>query len=256
MDFRIRLEGSSMKEAVIIGHRGARFEAPENTLPGFRYVMNFGLGAVEFDVRLSADGELMVIHDETVDRTTNGAGKVADLTVDELRSLDARATFPEWNEPCIIPTLNEVLNLVAGLNYVMIEIKSDTKDRLERIVPAIIDAINKRNLDERVTLTSFLPEALAIAQREAPGIRRGYIGRWDEQHYLDMAVELGCLQVDVCHLTADHNLVAEAKSQGMRIVGWPTNSQEELDSVLSFEPHFFCTDSPALLRQLHVPTRA
>lgn len=245
-----------MKEVGIIGHRGARFEAPENTLPGFRYAMNLGLGAVEFDVRLSADGELMVIHDETVDRTTNGAGKVADLTVDELRSLDARAAFPEWDEPCIIPTLDEVLDLVAPMDLVMIEIKSDTTDRLERIVPAIIAAVNGRNLGERVTLTSFLPEALAIAQREAPGIGRGYIGRWDEQHYLDAAVKLGCLQVDVCHLTADHNLVAEAKSQGMRIVGWPTNSQDDLDSVLAFNPHLFCTDSPALLRQLHVPSSA
>jgi glycerophosphoryl diester phosphodiesterase len=245
-----------MNEVVIIGHRGARFEAPENTLPGFRYALELGLDAVEFDVRMSADGDLLVMHDETVDRTTNGHGNVADLTLADLRALDARAAFPDWDEPCIIPTLDEVLDLVGHLGELLIEIKSDAQARLERIVPETVATITRRGLGERVTLTSFAPEALAIAQREAPDIRRGYIGKWDERQYLNTAIELACLQVDVCHPTGDHALVSEAKSRGMRVVGWPTNSQEDLESVLSFSPDLFCTDRPSLLRDLYAQSRA
>src|SRR5687768_9710541 len=85
---------------ILLGHRGARFEAPENTLPGFRYAIDLGLEAVEFDLRLTRDGEVVVIHDETVDRTTNGTGAVADLTLGEVQRLDARSIFPDWPESC------------------------------------------------------------------------------------------------------------------------------------------------------------
>jgi glycerophosphoryl diester phosphodiesterase len=85
---RYVFEGTAM---ILIGHRGGRFEAPENTLPGFRYALDLGLEAVEFDLRLTRDGQVVVIHDSTVDRTTNGTGAVADLTLAEIQALDARA---------------------------------------------------------------------------------------------------------------------------------------------------------------------
>src|SRR5690625_794500 len=118
-----------------MGHRGARFEAPENTVPGFRYAVGLGLSAVEFDVRLTKDDELVIIHDDTVDRTTNGAGRVADMTLSELQSLDARFRFPYWSEPCTIPTLVDVLNEVGSMETLEIEIKRDEPERLERLVP-------------------------------------------------------------------------------------------------------------------------
>jgi glycerophosphoryl diester phosphodiesterase len=238
----------------IVGHRGARFEAPENTLPGFRYAVELGLRSVEFDVRMTADEQLVIIHDDTVDRTTNGAGKVSDLTLSEIRALDARSIFPDWPEPCFVPTLAEVLDIVQELPDVIIEIKSDTEERQDRIVPATIAEIRRRDIVNRVTITSFNPYALEIAQREAPMIRRGYIGKWDTEHFLDRSVEIGCGQADVHHPTGSHELVSKAKSLGMRVICWPTNSREELDNVLTFDPDLFCTDSPTLLRALYAET--
>ena len=98
----------------LIGHRGARFEAPENTLAGFRHAIELGLSAVEFDVRVTRDNELVVIHDATVDRTTDGTGEVSSFSLAELRELDARAEFSDWPEVCQIPTLSEVLDVVEG----------------------------------------------------------------------------------------------------------------------------------------------
>jgi glycerophosphoryl diester phosphodiesterase len=236
---------------IIIGHRGARFEAPENTLPGFRYALDLGLSAVEFDIRMTSDGHLVVIHDATVDRTTNGTGDVSSFTLAEIQALDARSIHTEWPEPCTVPTFSDVLDVVQVLPELLVEIKGDAPERLDRIVPATIAEIRHRNIEDRVTLTSFDPYALEIAKRTAPEIRRGYIGKWDNRDFLDTAVRLDCRQIDANHISADRGLVTRAHALGMRVVGWPTNSQEDLDSVLQLRPAFACTDSPTLLTELY-----
>ena len=236
----------------IIGHRGARFEAPENTIPGFHYAIDLGLSAVEFDIRMTSDNQLVIIHDATVDRTTNGEGPVSSLTLADIQALDARAAFPDWPEPCIVPTFGEVLDVVEILPELFIEIKGDTPERLDQIVPAAIAEILGRDIVDRVTLTSFDPYALELVQRLAPQIRRGYIGAWDSQEYLDTAVRLGAAQADANHTSADRGIIAKVHSLGMRVVGWPTNSQEDLDSVLTLEPNHICTDSPTRINELYV----
>lgn len=235
---------------LIIGHRGARCEAPENTVPGFRHAIVLGLSAVEFDIRMTRDEQLVVIHDAMVDRTTNGVGEVASFNVAEIQALDARSIFPEWPEPCVVPTFGEVLDAVQSLPDLLIEIKSDAPGRLEQIVPATVAEVLRRKIDDRVTITSFDPFALELAQRLAPQIRRGYIGNWDSREFLDTAVRLDCAQIDVRTATADRGLVAKARSLGMRVVGWPTNSQEDLDSVMALDADMFCTDNPMLLMAL------
>lgn len=234
----------------MIGHRGARFEAPENTVPGFRYALGLGLQAVEFDVRMTKDEQLVVIHDATVDRTTDGSGEVASFSLAEIQALDARSAFPDWPEPCRVPAFAEVLDVVGHLPELLIEIKGDAPARLDRVVPKTVAEIRSRGIEHQVTITSFDPYALELAHREAPEIRRGYIGRWDAPDFLETAVRLGCAQIDANHTTADRGLVAKARSLRMRIVGWPTNSQEDLDSVRTLEPELFCTDRPTLLTRL------
>lgn len=235
----------------IMGHRGARFEAPENTVPGFRYAVQLGLSSVEFDVRLSADDELVIIHDETVDRTTNGTGRVADMSLNELKSLDARGSFPDWPEPCTIPTLADVLDEVGGMATIEIEIKSDEADRLERLVPILIDEIRRRGIEQQVRITSFDPTALELAQRSAPEIRRCFIGNWDSPEFLETAIRLECTRAGVHHPKANHDIVKAAQERGLEVCCWPTNSAEALESALSFQPDIICTDAPTLITQLH-----
>jgi glycerophosphoryl diester phosphodiesterase len=238
----------------MIGHRGARFEAPENTVPGFRYALGLGLQALEFDIRMTKDEQIVVIHDATVDRTTNGTGDVSSFTLAEIQALDARSIFPDWPEPCRVPTFAEVLDVVGHLPELLVEIKGDAAERLDVIVPKMIVEIRSRRIGKSVTITSFEPYALELARREAPEIRRGYIGRGDIQEFLDTAVRLDCAQIDANHTTADRALVATARSLRMRVVGWPTNSQEDLDSVRTLAPALFCTDRPTLLTELSVAT--
>ena len=111
--------------ALIFGHRGASGYAPENTLEAFALAMEMGADGFELDVHLSKDGELIVIHDETVDRTTNGTGRIMDLTLDEIKKLDASNHVPGYHN-VRIPTLGEVFDLVKDTTHIVnVEIKTD-----------------------------------------------------------------------------------------------------------------------------------
>ncbi|MGN6485630.1 MAG: glycerophosphodiester phosphodiesterase [Thermomicrobiales bacterium] len=234
----------------VIGHRGARFEAPENTLAGFAHAIVLKVEAVEFDVRLSRDGELVVIHDATVDRTTDGSGAVSSFTAAELVALDARAGFADVAMPCGVPAFDEVLDLLAPSNLgMMIEIKQDTPEQEERIVVGVLERLQARDLTDRATITSFDPVALEIVARKAPGQRRGFIGAWDSDTFLDTALRLGCVQADMHHTTASAAMVAKAHAAGLTVVGWPCNTPEEVALLTGWGVDAVTSDAPTLVRE-------
>ena len=233
----------------IVGHRGARFEAPENTLPGFQHAIDLGLPIYELDVHLSADNEVVVIHDYTVDRTTNGTGTVAEMTVAELQALDARSIFPDWPEPCFIPTLRQALELAGTSILTLIEIKRTTLERSDIIVPKVIAEIRRLGLTDHARIIGFDPYALSIAQREAPEIKRHLIGDWNDEHFLKEAHELEVVQIEAHHPTADRALVARAREEGFSIGAWQTNTIEDLESVLELDPDVLSSDNPTFIRQ-------
>ncbi|MGC4107896.1 MAG: glycerophosphodiester phosphodiesterase family protein [Thermomicrobiales bacterium] len=233
----------------VIGHRGARFEAPENTLAGFAHAIALGLPAVEFDIRLSRDGELMVIHDATVDRTTNGAGEVSSFTAGELAALDARSGFTEVALPCGVPTFDQVLDLLGPVGMAMfVEIKKDSPEREERIVAGVLERLRARGLADRATITSFDPVALEFVVREAPDQRRGYIGAWDSDAFLDTALRLGCAQADMHHVSASADMVRKAHDAGLTVVGWPCNTQDEVDRLIGWGVDAATSDAPTFVR--------
>lgn len=234
----------------LIGHRGARFEAPENTLPGFRYALGLELDAFEFDIHMTRDGQLVVIHDASIDRTTSGTGLVAELTLDEIQAFDARADFPDWPEPCTVPTFKQVLDDVGSVPYLEVEIKRDAPERIEIVVPKVIEAIRAYAVSDQVYITSFDLHALAVAQRSAPEIRRGLIGAWDGDRYRDLATELGVSLAGIPYATGRPELVRWAKSAGLRVTGWPTNSSEALERAIEFGIDAICTDCPTTIRSL------
>lgn len=151
----------------VIAHRGNSAHAPENTLESFRQAVQLGVDGIEFDVRLAADRELVVIHDPTVDRTTNGTGHVARLTLLELRGLDAGHRFgppayPYRGRGIQIPTVAEVLEATAPLQ-VIIEVKA-----IEAAEP-LLALLQSRREQERVTVGSFVARALLPFRRS--GVR-------------------------------------------------------------------------------------
>jgi glycerophosphoryl diester phosphodiesterase len=231
---------------LLFGHRGAKGEAPENTLSGFAYARRIGVQAFELDVRLSADGELVVIHDEDVDRTTNGHGRVRDFPARQLANLDARAAFPEWPEQAGVPTLVDVLDAFGDVSAFQIEIKSDTRAVLEVVCPKLVDLIDRSGIGDRAEVASFDPGALEIARRIAPDLPRAYIGRYDDPSYLATALELECVGACIPHRTSSKETVREARAHGLHVTGWLGNTAEELQMLLDWGVDSITTDVPSL----------
>ena len=230
---------------LLFGHRGARGEAPENTLPGFAYARRAGVAAFELDVRLTADGRLAVIHDATVDRTTFSSGPVAGFTAAELVSLDARRSFPDWPEPAGVPLLEDVLDVYAATIRFAVEIKHDESARLERAGELVIAAIERYRLAGRVTVTSFAAEALEVVRRLAPDIPRAFIGAYDTPQFLETALRLECAQADIPLSRSSVEVVREAQARGLRVVGWLGNTADDLAALVAWGVDGITTDYPS-----------
>jgi len=233
---------------ILYGHRGARCEAPENTLTGFRHALRRGITAFEFDVHLCADDQLVVIHDATVDRTTDGHGPVAQMTVSELARLDARSIFPDWPEPAWVPTLGEVLEVIAHVEHMEIEIKTDRPDRLDRVAELVLAAIRRFDIGPRATVTSFDPVALEAVARLAPEQRRGFIARFETADDLATALRVGATHCAIPIKTGCRERVQEAHAAGLRVTGWQGNTREDVHTLLGWGVDAITSDYPTLAR--------
>ena len=160
--------------SLIYGHRGASAYAPENTLEAFRLSMEMGADGFELDVHLSKDGELVVIHDETLDRTTNGTGLVRDLTLAQLKELDA-SNGKEAYRGAKIPTLEEVFELVRDTHHLVnVEIKTD-----ECFYPGIeekcLELAARMGVEDRVVYSSFNHFTLIKLRQLKPDAKLGML---------------------------------------------------------------------------------
>lgn len=234
----------------VIGHRGARFEAPENTVEAFRHAISLGLTTVEFDVHTTSDGALVVIHDATVDRTTNGSGAVNEMTLEEIKSLDARSIHAWWPEPVRIPTLREVLTTLRRMPNMEIEIKRDSERNLEHVVQGTITEIRQAGVSEAAVITSFDPYALELAQKIAPEIRRGFIGDFANPVNWYLAKKFDVYKIGVNLRTATPEIVQKAKSTGYVPVAWPCNDEDAVRKVFECGFDEVCTDAPTIFAPL------
>ncbi|WP_300267930.1 glycerophosphodiester phosphodiesterase family protein [Microbacterium sp.] len=173
----------------IIGHRGDSQAAPENTMPAFASTAEAGAEYFEIDLRLSSDGVPVVIHDKTVDRTTDGEGLVAELTIDELRSLDAGSWFDDSFAGTAIPTLDEVLaHAAAGDAGVVIEYKgawSATE------VAGTVEMIQDAGLEGEVITQSFSKKTVANIAQVAPGLPVGWLTKTIDSSIVATAQKIG-----------------------------------------------------------------
>lgn len=160
--------------SIIYGHRGASAHAPENTLEAFALSMEMGAEGFELDVHMSKDGELVVIHDETVDRTTDGTGFVRNLTLQQLKELDASA-FMEGFKNCRIPTLREVFTLVQDTHHIVnVEIKTDECD-YPGIEEKCLALAKEMGVEERVIYSSFNHHTLIKMRQLKPDVKLGML---------------------------------------------------------------------------------
>lgn len=233
---------------IIVGHRGARNEAPENTLAGFRHLRSLGIHYVELDVRLSKDEELVVVHDTSVNRTTKCKGNVRDLSAQELNAMDASLHFPA-SPDSHIPTLKQVLDAWPELAYIQLEVKTDHKKTLRLITEKLSQLVLERSLLNVAVVTSSDQNVLALMHQLAPQIHRGFVAERFTRNPIDVCLNHHCSHLVVNHHRCSAALITQAQSLGLIVSVWTVNQINTARKLHNWGVDSIITDVPTQMLQ-------
>ncbi|GGP21006.1 glycerophosphoryl diester phosphodiesterase [Thermocladium modestius] len=226
---------------LIYGHRGARGRAPENTIPSFSLAKEMGVDGVELDVHLTKDGEVVVMHDAAVDRTTNGSGLISRMTMEEVRRLDAGVKFGEKWAGTRVPTLGEVFSAIGrGIKY-KVEIKRGS-DFYPGIEEKVLDIIRKHGVDAQVISFDF--DALERVRELDGGVELGLIFVGRIRWFIEPARRLEAQWLHASHELIDGKGVAEAHSMGLRVGAWTVNDAEAAAALAGMGVDDITSDYP------------
>lgn len=213
----------------IIAHRGSSALRPENTIASFDLAIKSEFNLIELDIHLSSDDVPVVIHDETVDRTTNGSGKISSLRLSQIKKLNAGENFNSkirFNES--IPTLEEIIKRYKNSSHIFIEIKSNDK----KIISILSEILNKNNLYNRkkndtlsiripgVSIISFDINQLIISKKLLPNINHGYLVKIAQEEHINLCEKYGFLGIFPYIKSINPKFVNLAKSANIFIGAW------------------------------------
>jgi len=258
------LEGD--EGTMAIAHRGGSTLAPEGTLEAFRASDRLGVDMLEYDVHITADGELVVIHDETVDRTTDGTGRVNDMTLTDLQALDAGYHFedkegetPYRNQGVYIPSVDEVFEEFSHTRH-LIELKDTNDDELyENLMHEMYALIEKHQLHESVLIASFDHDMNLRFNEIAGGSVAIGAGEQELRQFVTYHKAFANLlytpKADAFQLPtyqegfnlADRKLLRGAKNRGQAVYYWTINDEETMRELIDLGAHGIMTDNPELL---------
>lgn len=236
-----------------LAHRGASHVAPENTLSAFKMAMELGADGIELDVMLSKDGEVIVIHDYEVDRTTDGHGFVKDMTLSELKGLDAGSWFDPKFAGERIPTLQEVIDLVGEEMVMNIELKTKAITKTDGLEAKVAEIIAENDLYDSVIVSSFNPFALWRIKRADGRIRTGLLYAEDLPIYLARAWLRPLARPDALHpkyTMVDESYMRWAKARGYYVNVWTVDDENEMKRLLDLGVDGIITNRPELLKTL------
>ena len=247
-----------------VAHRGGSALAPENTLAAFRNALTLPIDAVELDVHMSRDGQVVVFHDNEVARRTNGTGNILDLDFAYLRGLNAAAHFPGgWPEPQQIPTLREVLELVKGRLDVYIEIKQSKRNGVYSSYPGIAEAVVQQvratGMLDRVLIISFDWPMLPRVKELEPRIRTGVLisqDVWNDraENALEMLMQhtlaLGCEWINLDRTLFTDALLHSAHENGFKLGLWTVNTLDAMQRFADAGVDSITTDYPDLFAEV------
>ena len=228
----------------VIAHRGASSVAPENTLSAFRKAIEFGADYFELDVKASRDDSLMIFHDNTLDRTTDGSGPFGDFTFEQLRSYDAGSWFSKDFSGEKIPTLRESLQLALDYDIkVCVEIKDYDK------TPRVVELIEELGVEDRVIIFCFDYDAVAKARQMAPHIPVCFLKGSMTREHIDKLVEIDG-EVAGAGGGTSNGLIDYAHSKNVEFWRWTVNNVDIMKNLIVSGVDGIITDYPQEAIQL------
>ncbi len=236
--------------ARLCAHRGAGRLAPENTLAAMRLGAQHGWRMFEFDAKLAGDGTPILMHDDTVDRTTDGRGRVAQASLSDLMRLDAGSWHSRIYAGEGVPTLARVARWLLANDFLAnIEIKPCTGREFETGAAVALEAdLLFRDADVAPLLSSFSENALEGAREAAPDLPRALLCDSLPADWLARCHALGCVAIDPHHSSLDEALVAQAHERGMRVMTYTVNDPERLEMLLEWGVDTVISDAVDVIR--------
>ncbi|OPY25851.1 MAG: cytoplasmic glycerophosphodiester phosphodiesterase [Methanocella sp. PtaU1.Bin125] len=225
-----------MSGFMIVGHRGAAGYEPENTLHSFRRAIEIGVDWIEMDVRRSADGHLVVIHDDTVDRTTGGHGKVSEMTLDELKKLDAGRGQK-------IPTLQEAIDFTKGQARLIIEIKQEGTEA------DVVDAIERNDIINAAMVASFFTRSIRRVKEISPRMMTAAIFSRLPIDFKALALDTGADSIFLRKDIVSQAIIEEAHKNGFTVNVWNEDNPEEIRKYAAMGPDMMSSNYPDRLKQ-------
>jgi glycerophosphoryl diester phosphodiesterase len=247
----------TLPQPIVFAHRGASAYAPENTLAAFHLALAQGAPAIEFDVKLSADGEVVVIHDQTVDRTTNASGNVAHLPFDALRKLDAGFWFGAGFRGEKIPSLHEVFAAFGDVLLMNVEL-TNYATPFDALIPKVVDLVKRYGVEKHVWFSSFSPHNLMRTAQLLPVVPRaqliwpGPLGAW--QRTWGRVINIQAEHPWKDDISAE--TVQAAHRRKRRIHAWTVNTPEDMRRLTTLGLDGFFTDDPLTALEIVNPKSA
>lgn len=239
---------NTLPHPVIFAHRGASAHAPENTLAAFELALAQGADGVELDAKLSADGKVVVIHDATVDRTTGAHGRVKDLSLADIRSLDAGSFFSEKFNGEKIPTLDEVFESIGKRAFINVELTNYNTPR-DHLVETVCMLVKRFGLQKRILFSSFFASNLSRARSYLPEVSTGLLalgglpGAWSRSFGFAFG-KYQALHPNIKDTT--HQQVQRVHRLGKRIHVWTVNAEEDMRRLFGWGVDAIITNDPQL----------
>jgi len=236
----------SFLRPMIFGHRGACKYAPENTLASFELAVEQGADAIELDAKLSVDHQVVVIHDQTVDRTTNGKGKVNQLTLREIKELDAGSFFDGKFHGERIPTLDEVFESVGKRTFINVEL-TNYASRRDDLVPQVAQIVKRHGVQKSILFSSFAPINLRRMKDLLPEVPVGLLALDGPLGVLNRSAFFLSLSPAIIHpYLKDVNaaLMQREQHRGRRVHVWTVNEEKDLKRLSDLGVDGVFTDDP------------
>ena len=236
---------------LVCAHRGRSGVYPENTMAAFEAAIEVGADFIELDVRSTADGEIVCLHDATVDRTTDGSGEVADMTRAEVRALDAGRWIGDEHAGEPVPPLREVLEQIAPRLVVHIEIKQ------RGIAETVVEVIREADALRRVTVISFDHDDVRRAKAAEPSLACGLItsgaedaSTEEERALIASALECGASFLSCSHRKLTAMLVRECHLVGLLVMAWTMDDPEDIRRMIEMRADALVSNYPERVLEL------
>jgi glycerophosphoryl diester phosphodiesterase len=249
------------KRPYVVAHRGDSLHFPENTLPALNAAVALGVDWIELDVVTTSDGVVIVSHDTTAERCTDGRGAFINMTLEQVKALDAGTWFGSQFARARIPTLDEVISLVRGTGVrLCIEVKGDHEAEFLATARGVVTLLETRDFLQFASLSSFDIGCLAAARSWQPSLtvnldptpQDGTLSAWQ---LCKQCLHCGANFFSHTHRTVTRETVLEAHAHGLQLWAWTVNDRTKMEQMIALDVDAILSDDPALLQNVLRETR-